>query len=118
MISLKDLKAARTAMTPGVWRMHTPGCNPNGPICGWTTNHDAEGPFGGKAATGPDVWTKEEEALADALGIVATHNAADVLIEIAEAALAWARPVICEQSARDLYTAQQALFAALRKVSP
>lgn len=63
MISLSDLKAKRAAMTQGEWERigHTfasPGFD-----VGWCT-------FG-----------------RDATGIVATHNAADVLIEIAEAAL-------------------------------
>ena len=62
-ISLSDLKALRAAMTQGEWERigHTFACP--GLDVGWCT-------FG-----------------RDAAGIVATHNAADALIEIAEAAL-------------------------------
>lgn len=49
----------------------------------------------------------------DAAGIVATHAAADALLEIAEAALAWS-----QSDDEDRQTELDTLLAALAKVSP
>lgn len=63
-VSLTDLKAKRSAMTQGEWERM------------------------GHTLVSPEYDVGRCDAWADAEGIVATHNDADVLIEIAEAALA------------------------------
>lgn len=68
---------------------------------------------------------------ADAAGIVATHNAADVLIEIAEAALAYEQAVVTFRDSADrddrpvfeghrhrMNLAHDVLLSALAKVQP
>lgn len=87
-VSLSDLKAKRAAMTQGEWD---------------------------DAADGVHLW---QVSPANATGIVATHNAADVLIEIAEAALAYQRPVYNEQDARDKEVARITMNRALAKIKP
>jgi hypothetical protein len=68
MIKLSELKAARAEMTPGEWT--------------------ADGEYGSIHANHEACGISSMGRRADAVGIVATHNAADVLIEIAEAAKA------------------------------
>lgn len=75
-ISLSDLKAKRAAMTQGEWVSRP---------------EDAEE---GEVYTDDEAYKiivriSRAPVAANATGIVATHNAADVLIEIAEAALAY-----------------------------
>lgn len=114
-ISLKDLKALRAAMTQG--RLFT--VNP--PFGDGTLIR-----VGAEDAGGEDVadcamvhyYDGEEQVdsavfQANATGIVATHNAADVLIEIAEAALADRDAPFEEADA-----AMQRLLAALAKIKP
>ena len=87
--SLSALRAARAKMAPGEWAGH------------WK-----------------DELSEIAEAIDhddDAAGIVATHNAADVLIEIAEAALALVGPSQVNQAHLPEFNA---LIRALAKVNP
>lgn len=73
-LNLTRLRALRAKMTPGEWR---------------TFRHGSMGPrdFVMQMGDEPDNYEILDED--DAAGIVATHAAADTLIEITEAALAW-----------------------------
>lgn len=68
-VSLSDLKAKRAAMTQGEWE------HGEDAIC--TTESSG------------NIYVGSLESTRDATGIVATHNAADVLIECVSAALAY-----------------------------
>ncbi len=94
MIKFSELKAARAAMTPGDW------------------DRGEFAIYAGRDHVG------SLESTRDAVGVVATHNAADTLIAITEAALAYTRQVETEQDARDKEAARRSLIAALAKVSP
>lgn len=74
------------SMTPAPWSTHHPGTG-YAHICGWNQHHEAEGPFGGFSATGPDVWAKED-ALHDAAGIAWMRSSLSTLLDAHEAALA------------------------------
>ena len=78
-ISLSDLKAKRAAMTPGEWKQSERDQRDvvrAKPEDGWMQQCIARAhPY----------WANAQN---DSTGIVATHNAADALIEIATAALA------------------------------
>lgn len=87
-VSLTDLKAKRSAMSPGEWERM------------------------GHTFVSPEYDVGRCDAWADADGIVATHAAADVLIEIAEAALA-----VSEQDCLRDSKATYALRAALAKIT-
>lgn len=87
MISLTDLKAKRAAMTQGEWYVagraiySEDECNPT---------HDNRVMLAGAASADTErAAINRRDAAQNATGIVATHNAADCLIEIAEAALAY-----------------------------
>lgn len=75
-IKLSELRAARAAMTPGPW----------------TTDDDTPSIYGGGDEVGDyEIAVISQEAgnyEGDGPGIVATHNAADALIEIVEALIA------------------------------
>lgn len=95
MISLSDLKAKRAAMTQGEW-LEPEGNRLRGAIdavVGGVRRQVAQASSEAPSAEddldcGPlDI--AGPRLLANATGIVATHNAADVLIEIVEAALAY-----------------------------
>lgn len=88
MISLSDLKRLRAAMTQGEWERM------------------------GHTFVSPEYDVGRCDAWSDVEGIVATHNAADVLIEIAEAALAYRYATWDECNAALLR-----LHAALAKVT-
>lgn len=91
-IKLSELRSSRAVMTPGPW----------------TLDDDTPCIYGGNDTTGTfEVAVISEEAAnydGDAAGIVATHNAADALIELAEAAVAY----------RTSDTAQQMRATAVR----
>jgi hypothetical protein len=72
-ISLSALKAARAAMIPGVYAWE-----PHGLLASETDD-----------PTDPIILGELDVSEENGCGIVATHNAADVLIEIALAAKAW-----------------------------
>lgn len=94
MTSLKDLKAARASMTPGTW---------------WIEESDGSvsaGEVDNATAVGDVDWSD-----GDIGGVLATHNAADVLIKVVEAALAWSL-----DTEKTYHKA--VLLNALAKVSP
>ncbi len=71
MIKLSELQFARAAMAPGEWWIS----DGNGDICAGPEGPDA-------LCIGPVDWEPSNTT-----GMIHTHNAADVLIEIARAAL-------------------------------
>ena len=125
-ISLSDLKSKRAAMTQGEW-VSSPGDAEDGEVY-------TDEPYKIIMRTG------RAPVAANATGIVATHNAADVLIEIAEAALAYEQAKIdaaviryayataddrrtvgaqrIEAHDRDEIRCREAYRAALAKITP
>lgn len=105
-VSIRDLKAKRAAMTQGEWRLQL-------------DRNDQQN------IHTDSLWIAllphqcltsiEREQERNATGIVATHNAADVLIEIAEAALAIHGQTLTDQEHTERLSR---LSAALRKVQP
>jgi hypothetical protein len=86
-VKLSELEAARARMTSGEWKILIEGgCQPEPDrACGIASmTHD-------RAIVASDAWDECSHPIgrANADGIVATHNAADALIRIARAALAW-----------------------------
>lgn len=116
-ISLSDLKAKRAAMTQGEW-VSSPEDADDGEVY-------TDDPYKIIVRTG------RAPVAANATGIVATHNAADVLIGLAEAALAYeqARKAFEESAVMDdrpvfeghrwkMNARHRELLAVLAKVSP
>jgi len=108
-IKLSELKAIRAAMTPGPWEA--------------TRSRDEQS----------DIWIDapsqshlvgdtrmSERPTLDAAGIVATHNAADVLIEIDDAAREYVSAILASGRGTPARrsVAIAALNAALAKVQP
>lgn len=101
--SLTDLRSKRAAMTQGEYE--------------WDDRKDLIRVVGGDSVfDGAPTGHCNSSLMCsadDATGIVATHNAADLLIEIAEAALEWkTAPQYRERSAR------MRLLEAIAKVTP
>lgn len=125
-ISLSDLKAKRAAMTQGEWKRRPwPEFGVDGPeypVC--TVNSDDD----------RRPLLNEDKAMCDSEdveGIVATHNAADALIAIVEAAMAYEAAVVTFRASADrddrpvfeghrhrMNLAHDVLTAALAKVRP
>lgn len=96
-ISLSELKAKRAAMDRGPWSFDTPE-----PPAGSVDIQGAECRCDDKDET-IDPWSPDPSGvmcpthdhiaewvtMPNAVGIVATHNAADALLEVTDAALAW-----------------------------
>lgn len=119
-ISLSDLRAKRAAMTPpdgwSIEKNHEPSGRRYFPSVRTIPKvgdgqHDRNSGRIVINYTGPDTSIESCDAQAD--GIVATHNAADVLIEIAEAAKRYMDAAESSDPADDL----RALQAALAKVT-
>ena len=104
-IKLSELKAARAAMTPG-------------PYAAAEANRDGFEFLEIRSPT-REVVAMPDDEMADenAAGIVATHNAADVLIEIAEAAKAYEEANLWNGFKPDVFSAWCALRVALAKVT-
>lgn len=108
-ISLSDLKAKRAAMTQGEWRLEL-------------DRNDQQN------IHTDNLWIAllphqclasiEQEQERNATGIVATHNAADVLIAVCEAALVWRGPPGGGRSDAEVIMACETLLATLAKITP
>jgi hypothetical protein len=104
VIKLSELKAARQKMSDGEFVLGSMYDGPEDQILAMPSENPVA-----------DL-RESSNPVADAAGIIATHNAADVLIEIVEVALAWRDNAVDEAVPISTDHALK-LIAALAKVS-